>query len=380
MRILHISDLHLGRQFFGLSLEADHQSILDQVMTAMLVHMPDVLIIAGDLFDRASPPASAVKQFNTFLSRVTTETKAAVVMIAGNHDSGDRVGAWAVTSDSERFLVRGPLLADEEPLVLRDAHGSVAISALPFGYEYAARECFGDETFSNPEAVLRAQLAAARARVPVGARWVVVAHAFVSGAKPSESERPLVRVGSLETVGAEAFDGAHYVALGHLHRPQEVGRPSIRYSGAPLAFGFDEEGSEKSMTLLEMDGSGAVEIQTLPLIPLRKVRVVTNSLADLLLMQASNDFIRVVLTDKTTQIDPMRQVRDIFPNACQLVYARDEQAAAQTTALSFDVKIADPFETTANFVAQVRGESLSEGEAGLVRCKLGELTHEEASA
>jgi DNA repair protein SbcD/Mre11 len=380
MRILHISDLHLGRQFFGLSLEADHQSIFDQVITAMLVHLPDVLIIAGDLFDRASPPASAVKQFNTFLSRVATETTAAVVMIAGNHDSGDRIGAWAVTSDSERFLVRGPLLADEEPLVLRDAHGSVAISALPFGYEYAARECFGDETFSNPEAVLRAQLAAARARVPVGARWVVVAHAFVEGANPSESERPLVRVGSLETVGAEAFEGAHYVALGHLHRPQEVGRPSIRYSGAPLAFGFDEEGSEKSMTLLEMDASGAVEIQTLPLIPLRGVRVVTSSLGDLLLMPASDDFIRVVLTDKTKQIDPMRQAREIFPNACQLVYARDEQMATQAAALTFDGKIADPFETTASFVAQVRGESLSEAEAGLLRDKLGELTVEETSA
>jgi len=142
MRILHTSDWHLGRQFHGQSLEDDHAVILEQVFAALIENVPDVLIIAGDIFDRASPPASAVRQFNDFIKRVASETNAAIVMIAGNHDSGDRIDSMAIMTDPNRALIRGPLIADEQPLILEDEHGSVAFSALPFGYEFAARECF----------------------------------------------------------------------------------------------------------------------------------------------------------------------------------------------------------------------------------------------
>ncbi|WP_338112435.1 exonuclease subunit SbcD [Rhizobium gallicum] len=149
MRLLHTADLHLGRQFHGMSLEDDHAAILDQILQAINTHRPDVFIIAGDIFDRASPPATSVRQFNAFLGRVARETEAAVVMIAGNHDSGDRIGAMSVLTDVRRALIRGPLLADETPLILHDAAGPVAISALPYGYEFAARDCFGDEFDRN---------------------------------------------------------------------------------------------------------------------------------------------------------------------------------------------------------------------------------------
>lgn len=240
MRILHTADLHLGRQFNGLSMEEDHQAILDQIVDAVAANRADVLIIAGDVFDRPAPPASSVRQFNGFLSRISNETKAAVVMIAGNHDSGDRIAMMSVFADLNRALIRGPLVADEMPLIVDDEHGAVAFFGLPFAYEYAARACFDDETIQMPEHVLAAQMAAVRRNLPDGARLVVVAHAFVEGGAGSESERPLARVGGIETVRPEVFAGAHYVALGHLHRPQSVGAKSIRYAGSPLAFGFDE--------------------------------------------------------------------------------------------------------------------------------------------
>src|SRR5262245_16273199 len=132
MKILHTADLHLGRQFNGISLEEDHQAILDQIVRALIVFRVDVLVIAGDIFDRAAPPTTAVRQFNAFLSRVATETTAAVVMIGGNHDSGDRIASMSIMTDTRRALIRGVVAANEPPMVLKDEHGPVALSGLPF--------------------------------------------------------------------------------------------------------------------------------------------------------------------------------------------------------------------------------------------------------
>jgi len=234
MRILHTSDWHLGRQFHGLSLDDDHEHILVQILAMIDDERPDVLIIAGDIFDRANPPQSAITRLSQFLTTVRAASDAAIVMIAGNHDSAAQIGAMGVLADGGAAIVRGPLDEDERPLVMSDADGPVAISALPFAFEYAARLCFEDDAIACPADVIRAQLASARKHVAEGMRWVVVAHAFVDGAATSESERPLTRmVGGIETVSAAAFQGAHYVALGHLHRPQPVGQDHIRYSGAP---------------------------------------------------------------------------------------------------------------------------------------------------
>lgn len=376
MKILHTADLHLGRPFNGLSLEDDHQAILDQILAALLTHKPDVFIIAGDIFDRLAPPVSAIRQFNAFLQRVAQESTAMAIMIAGNHDSGDRVGAMATFADAKRALIRGPLLADETPMILHDAHGPVAFSALPFGYEYAARECFGDQTIAAPEDVVRAQLASSRRHVPPGARWVVVAHAFVAGASISEGERSLTRVGGIETVPSDVFGGAHYVALGHLHRPQTAGQPHIRYAGSPLAFGFDEAGEQKSMILLDLDAAGTAHITTLPFTPLRGVRVLRGTLAELIAAPVSTDFVKIVLTDESRLIEPMKQLRAIYPNACQLSYARDERAPSTKSAAQAQARLNDPFQVIGDFLEVVRGERLREAEAVIAAYALQRLTHE----
>lgn len=372
MRILHTADLHLGRQFGGLGLEDDHEAVLGQIAAAVAERRADVLVIAGDVFDRASPPASAVRQFNGFLSRIASGTGAAVVMIAGNHDSGDRIAAMSIMTDTRRALIRGAVSAEEPPLVLEDGHGTVAFSALPFAYEYAARACFGDETIGTPEDVLRAQVAAARRRVPPGARWVIVAHGFVAGGSGSDGERPLTRVGGIETVGAEVFAGADYVALGHLHRPQSVGTPRIRYAGAPLAFGFDEAGAVKSMSLVEIGADGAVTLEEIPFAPPRRVRVLSGRHAELLLAAPSEDIVKVVLTDETPVIDAMKRLREVFPNACELGYARDERAP-EVKALEGQVAAASPLEVMGDFLGFVRGEGLSEAELDVAAAALGRL-------
>jgi exonuclease SbcD len=377
VRILHTSDLHLGRQFNGIPLEDDHAAVLDQIACAVVDHQVDVLVIAGDIFDRAAPPVTAVRQFNGFLSRIASESQVSVVLIAGNHDSGDRIESMSIMTDAGRALIRGTIRADESSLVLSDQHGLVAFSALPFSHEYAARECFADETMQTPAEVLEAQLEAARSSLPKNARWVIVAHASVLGARGSESERSLVRVGGVETVGLEAFEGAAYVALGHLHRPQSAGAPHIRYSGSPLAFGFDEAGAEKSMSLVEIDGAGDVTIEAIPFAPLRRVRTLRGKHAELLLAQSSTDLVKAILTDDTPIIDAMKRLRAVFPNACELTYEREARAPELKSPEAGTSKLADPLEVASDFLEFVRDDRMTEDELHVVAAALHDVRDEE---
>lgn len=380
MRILHTSDWHLGRQFHGMSLEEDHDAILAQIEQAIAEHHPDLLIIAGDIFDRTSPPQSALVRFGNFIRRVTDRSDLSVVMIAGNHDSAAQIGMMGVLPSGGRSLVRGPIDRDELPLVLQDEHGDVAISALPFSYEYAARSCFEDDGIACPADVLRAQISSARRHVPDGARWIIVAHAFVQGASTSEGERSLSRtVGGIETVPASIFDGANYVALGHLHRPQTAGAPHIRFSGAPLAFGLDEEGDQKSLTLVDLHADGLVDIALVPLKPRRGIRTIRGKLAELIAAEeVCDDFTGVVLTDEAPQIDPMKRIREKFPNAVHLRYERQRQdiALAISTGQS---ALDDPKKLVSDFMAFVRDAALTPSEGAVLDNVLAEI-REEAEA
>jgi DNA repair protein SbcD/Mre11 len=379
MKILHTSDLHLGRQFNGIPLDDDHASILDQVARTVVEHSIDALIIAGDIFDRPSPPAPTVRQFNGFIEKIAKNTEAALIMIAGNHDSGDRIASMSMMSDKARAHIRGDVMANEKPLILRDEHGTVAFSALPFSQEYAARECFDDESIKTPEDVISAQVSAARANVPDGTRWVVVAHAFVSGAKHSESERSLTRVGGIETVRPEVFGGAHYVALGHLHRPQKVGVDHIRYSGSPLAFGFDEADAKKSMCLIELDGAGIAQIEMIPFTPLRGVRVLRGKHAELLLGETSTDFVKAVLTDDASVIDGMKRLREIFPNACELIYERNEKSKELKPLYSGLTSAAKPADVIDDFLQTVGIDAVEDVKQAIINNVLQDIEREKDS-
>lgn len=374
MRILHTADLHLGRQLHGFSLEEDHAVILEQILDALKTHQPDLFIIAGDVFDRPAPPASALRQFNGFIAQARAACDAGIVMCAGNHDSADRIEAMAILANPAHDLIRGSLLPQEPALVLQDTDGPIAVSALPFAYEHAARACFNDPEIASPEDVLRAQIAAARPQVPTGARWIVVAHGFVAGGESSDSEKALTRVGGVEYVSAKVFEGAHYVALGHLHRPQQAGASHLRYSGAPLAFGFDESNCNKSLSLVEMDASGTVDIALLPLTPKRRLCSVEGKLSDLESAPESDDFLRVVLTDSTPQIDPMKRLRTRFPNTCLLSYARDAKELRNSSDVAQRKSmLSDPAALIDEFLQDTRAEGTSAPEADLIAKALDAL-------
>lgn len=369
MRVLHTADWHLGKTLRSVSLHDDHAYVLDQIFKTIIDEGVDVLLIAGDVYDKASPSEAAMKLYSDFLERVHEETNAAIVVIAGNHDSGQRLGTASRLFDRRRILVRGPVERDETPLVLEDEHGEVAISALPYGEIYAARRAFGTEDIRSPEDVLQAQIETARARVPEGARWIVVAHAFVTNCQPTEGERRL-SVGTVETVSADIFDGAHYVALGHLHRPQSAGAHEVRYSGSPLAFGFDEAGTTKSMTVFNLNESGqVVDLKAVDFEPLRQVREVQGFLDDLVAEAKANpsdDYIRAVLLDEGGLIEPAAQLRPYYPNILQTLRER-KQDLVMSGAGRAQSKLDDPVGVIGEFLTYVRGEEAREREVEVVK-------------
>jgi len=368
MKILHTSDWHLGKAFRKVSLLEDQRHVLEQVFDAIIENNIQVLIVAGDVYDKPAPSESAVALFSNFVERVYEETDAAIIIIAGNHDSGQRLGAFTKLYDQARILIRGTLEREEKLLVLHDDHGPVAFSALPYGEIFAARRAFEDETIRSPEDVLRREVDAAREIRPKDARWVVIAHAFVTGGLPSESERKL-SVGTVETVSSSLFDGADYVALGHLHRSQTAGRETIRYSGSPLAFGFDEADTIKTMTLFDLDADGNLhDFREIAFEPLRRVREVRGLIADLVLdakQAPSDDYISAVLLDEGAVVEPAAQLRPYYPNILQTLREK-KRDLVHTGAGRAQSKLDDAMGVIGEFVEFVRGEKPNEAETSVV--------------
>ena len=328
MRFLHSADWHLGRVHHGVSLLEDQAHLLREFVCLAAELRPDAILLAGDIYDRSVPPAEAVRLLDLVLTELVQGLRIPVVMIAGNHDGPDRLAFGASLLGGAGLSVRGVVDAQAQAVVLHDAHGAVAIHALPYAEPAVVRAALGgtlrsedDSTaavIDSHQAALAAQLRAARAAHPAGARSVVVAHAFVLGGSESESERPL-SVGGSGAVSAALFDGFDYVALGHLHRPQQVGEARIQYSGSLLKYSFSEADHSKSVNLVELDANGACTVERIALTPRRDLRIVSGELDAILAAAAADrgrdDYILARLTDSGALLDAMGKLRSAYPNA-----------------------------------------------------------------
>lgn len=296
----------------------DQAHVLQQFVRIAADTRPDAILLAGDIYDRSVPPAEAVRLLDLVLEQLILELKIPVVMIAGNHDGPDRLAFGSGLLQRAGLTVRGPLELDAAPLVLRDAHGEVAIHALPYAEPALVKSASGDDSIADHHAALAVQTAAVRAAQVPGRRTVVVAHAFVQGGAESESERPL-SVGGTGAVGAGVFDGFDYVALGHLHRPQAVGGARIQYSGSLLKYSFAEADHAKSVNLVELDAAGNCTVERIALVPRRDLRILEGELVTLVAAAATdaahNDYVLARLTDHGALLDAMGKLRRAWPNA-----------------------------------------------------------------
>src|SRR4051794_2609197 len=368
MRLLHTSDWHIGRSLHGTDLLAEQEAALSGLAGGAGAQSVDVLLVAGDVYDRAVPSADATGVLDRVLMRLR-DAGAAVVLTPGNHDSARRLGFGAGLMARSGVHVRAVTPALDEPVVFSDEHGEVAVYGLPYLEPEVARHELGLTEGRSHEAVLTAAMDRVRNDLFLrpGVRSVVLAHAFVGGGVPSDSERDIC-VGGVDLVPSEVFDGVDYVALGHLHRPQTLS-PRLRYSGSPLAYSFGEAGQTKQAWLVDLDDEGLAGVRAVPLPVLRELSVLTGTLAELLadpaLAAVEEHFVSARLTDPERPLDPMRRLQVRFPHCVHLEWTH-AGTAGDAGSYTDRVRGRSDLQVTEEFVRHVRGTAATAGELELL--------------
>ena len=381
MRLLHTSDWHIGRSLHGTDLLVEQERVLGGLADVVAAERVDVVLVAGDVYDRAVPSADATAVLDRVLMRLRS-AGAAVVLTPGNHDSARRLGFASGLLAVSGVRVRASTPRLDEPVLLSDEHGDVAVYGLPYLEPEVARHELGLHDARSHEAVLAAAMERVRADLFLrpGTRSVVLAHAFVGGGVASDSERDIC-VGGVDLVPASVFDGVDYVALGHLHRPQSIS-PRVRYSGSPLPYSFGEAGHDKQAWLVELDGRGLSDVRAVPLPVPRRLTVLTGELEALLADAAhapvEQHFVSARLTDPVRPVDPMRRLQARFPHCVHLEWTGGAETA---DGRSYQQRLAgrSDLEVAGEFVRHVRGQDAGALEQELLGRALLVAAREEAA-
>ncbi|MEU0282705.1 MULTISPECIES: exonuclease SbcCD subunit D [unclassified Streptomyces] len=371
MRILHTSDWHLGRSFHRVSMLDAQAAFLDHLVATAQDREVDAVVVAGDVYDRAVPPLGAVELFDRALHRLA-DAGVPTVMISGNHDSARRLGVLSGLVERAGIHLRTDPAGCATPVLLKDAHGEVAFYGLPYLEPALVRDEF-KVSKAGHETVLGAAMERVRADLAgrdAGTRSVVLAHAFVTGGTPSDSERDIT-VGGVAAVPSGVFDGVDYVALGHLHGAQTL-TERVRYAGSPLAYSFSETTHRKTMWLVELGPEGGIEAERIDCPVPRALARIRGTLDELLddpgLARHEESWVEATLTDPARPAEPMARLAERFPYTLSLVFDPEREdddprsSYAQRLAGRTDQQIAE------DFVAHVRGGSgPDEPERGVLR-------------
>ncbi len=399
MLVLHTSDWHLGRALHRFDLLAAQAAFVDHLVEVVRAEHVDLVVVSGDVHDRAIPPVAAMRLFDEALSRLR-DAGAHVVVISGNHDAGARLGDKAGLLDP-RVRIRTDVSAIATPVTVEDSHGPIHVYALPYLEPAAVAtvlpEVFGPDTDgeahpgdtaaaggtapSHAATLGRAMRAVHADRARRGGRGIVCAHAWVSGGQVSESERD-IGVGGLAAVPAELFNGITYTALGHLHRPQALDE-GLRYSGSPLPYSFSEATDIKSSLLVEIDANGLSGLEEIPVPVYRNLARLRGRLAELMTATVHErhtaDFVSVVLTDPIRPMDAMATLQRRFPFALTLSHEPATDASADELTYGRRIHGRSDLAVAEAFVAHVRAEP-SERERSLLRAALDDARRAEEAA
>ncbi|MER6771757.1 exonuclease SbcCD subunit D [Streptomyces bacillaris] len=361
MKLLHTSDWHLGRSFHRVPLLDAQAAFLDHLVATVEAREVDAVLVSGDVYDRAVPPLAAVELFDRALHRLAA-VGVPTVMISGNHDSARRLGVGAGLFERSGIHLRTDPEGCATPVVLTDDHGDVALYGLPYLEPALVKDTLRAAKAGH-EAVLTAAMDKVRADLaarPATTRSVVLAHAFVAGGEPSDSERDIT-VGGVSAVPAGVFDGVDYVALGHLHGSQRV-TERVRYSGSPLAYSFSEADHRKTMWLIELDGSGAITADERVDCPVERPLARLRGRLDTLLEDPALDrheqaWVEATLTDPVRPADPMARLAARFPHTLNLVFDPERPPEDPLASYAQRLRGRDDHQIAEDFVAHVRGGS-----------------------
>ena len=379
MRFAHISDLHIGKRLHEVSLLDDQAYILEEIRKILRDGKPDAVLIAGDIYDKSAPSAEAVRLFDEFLSGLASDGQS-VFVISGNHDSAARVAYGGRIMERSGVHLSAPAYeGGVRPVTLTDGHGPVDIYLLPFIKPVHVSLAFPDEKIESYTDALR--VAVEKMPINPKRRSVLVAHQFVTGAVRSDSEE--VSVGGLDNVDAAVFAPFSYVALGHIHRPQNIGTPRVRYSGTPLKYSFSEAGDEKSVTMAELDGKGEVSLRTIPLTPKRDLREVKGTYEELMKKEnyegtATEDYLHIVLTDEEDVPDAMRKLKTVYPNVLRLDYDNVRTRSGAVVEAAPETEEKSPLALAEEFYALQNGRPMSGAQIEYLRRMIGTVWEDEA--
>lgn len=363
MKWIHLSDLHLGKRVNEFSMLEDQRYILTEILHIIDAEQPDAVLIAGDIYDKPVPSAEAVQLLDCFLCHLS-ERKLQVLMISGNHDSAERVAFGGRLMERSGIHVSPVYNGMVDPITLVDSWGEVRFYLLPFLKPAHVRCLYPDAEIESYTDALRT--AVEHMNVDETARNVLLTHQFVTGAERCDSEE--VSVGGADNVDASVFDCFDYVALGHIHGPQHVGRETIRYCGSPLKYSFSEANRQKSVTLVELEEKGNLRLRTIPLVPRHDMREIRGSYMDVTSKSfydgtATDDYLHITLTDEEDVTNAIGKLRVIYPNLMKLDYDNARTRGAFHLENTADIEHLSPLELFAELYEKQNNQPMSEEQA-----------------
>lgn len=373
MKIFHMGDWHIGKLVNGFYMTEDQEFIIEQIYEAIEKKKPDVVVIAGDLYDRSVPPVHAVELLNKTMKKIVKDLNTKVIALAGNHDSNERLEfASSLLCDSGLYIV-GNLKRKIDKIVLEDEHGKVNFYPIPYADVPIVRDLFEDENIKTHDLAMQKIISEILNDFNEDERNIAVAHGYVTQMKEdnfealeeSDSEKPL-SIGGTEYINAKHFEKFNYTALGHLHGPQKVGSDRIRYSGSLMKYSFSEVKQKKGITIVDIDENGDIDIEIYDLKPRRDFRIKTGTLDEIIKgfdnsSENYEDYIKVILKDKGELLDPMAKLRSIYPNVMELT--REERVSRNSSRnVATNIKEKSKMTLFKNFYEDIMDETCSEDE------------------
>lgn len=379
MKILHLSDLHLGKRVNEFSMLEEQEFILNELLEIIDKEKPQVVIIAGDVYDKSVPPTEAVSLFDDFLCSLS-RLGLQVFVISGNHDSAERISFGGRIMSSSGIHMSPVYSGKIEPVKLYDEYGSLNVYMLPFIKPIYVKRFHGDAEIKSYTDALR--IVVEEMNVDTQYRNILIAHQFVTGASCSQSEE--FSVGGTDNVDASVFEAFDYVALGHIHRPQNIGNGKMRYCGTLLKYSLSEVNQEKSVTIVDIGEKGSLSVRMLPIVTQRDMKEFKGNFAQLTDKSFysninTDDYIFITLTDEADIPDAVRKLRKIYPRMMKLSYDNSRtRSCSEIKNDSFTEKL-PPEQLFERFYEQQNNHSMSEEQLGFVRELIKEVWEEELS-
>lgn len=376
MKLIHLSDLHLGKRVHEVSMLEDQAYILEEILKIIDAEQPQAVLIAGDVYDKSIPSAEAMTLFDEFLCRLV-QRQLLVMVISGNHDSPERLAFGGRLFHQNRIEISPVYHGDIKPITLTDRFGAVDFWLLPFLKPVHVRRFFPDAEVESYTDACRT--AVEQLNIDPERRNVLLAHQFVTGADTCESEE--ITVGGSDNVDATIFAGFDYVALGHLHGPQNLGSNRIRYCGTPLKYSFSEASHLKSVTVVELGEKGNLQLHTIPLIPLRDLRELRGSFEQVTRREfyqgtATEDYLHVILTDEEDVPEAVGRLRMIYPNLLKLSYDNTRTRVEQEIGAAENVQRRSPLELFEALYALQNNQPMSQEQRDFTRMLIEEIQEE----